>query len=624
MFYGSDSRDNLEENLSTSVNSLVECMGPKHNFYLCGDYKFLMNMANSDGSYAITSAEGWNLFHKSHKDSRRDVDPVSKLRLDLQIPIDRSTADSDISSIPISNIAPCVLHGFTRVVEKLLTLEVDRILSTANINEQRGADRESTIDTTLALFEGNINKRGARQGNFKVEFDSKGKSMPISLNKDHALVIMCPPPVDCPSDKYPHPMEGILCKKNAVQIQIPNHSLSKLDLPATLSDFELVSIMWSDFFTMQDIIHAEPTPRPLTPDPTTVDDYAWSYTPDDISRYRLHAERFYQLFCVRHGWEKLTPYMIVYVDHIPEMMEKLPFPLSRFMAEGGEHANYDDQKYFLDHTTHNGGKHFTCTMYSTLFHRFKTVYHEIMKYQSSDIEKEQLAFNKFAVLMETPAQPMQLMARRSSGIFQGLSFILSGTVPKNSEKLKQNDVEKIIVHNGGRVVASAPDNISNKKYVVVGSQARVDGKLGKMIVRAFRRNYIFVHHGFVFDSVKQAKRLDLADYSLDLSHLRRSIKVSKLTSEQRFFSKEQSLLTRMKKARKMRQVPSRNRLASSLRKRISNPALFYVCRRRKDFDPSVSFEEANVLNVALFREWSALSKEQKDAERREWLSERNS
>ena len=47
-------------------------------------------------------------------------------------------------------------------------------------------------------------------------------------------------------------------------------------------------------------------------------------------KYQFHAETFYQLYCVRHSSTAMVPYMIKLVDHVPEMMNSLPFPVGRF------------------------------------------------------------------------------------------------------------------------------------------------------------------------------------------------------------------------------------------------------------------------------------------------------
>ena len=87
-----------------------------------------------------------------------------------------------------------------------------------------------------------------------------------------------------------------------------------------------------------------------------VRDQDWGYTESDISEYKQHSEMFYQLFCVRHGAAALTPYMIKLIDHMPQLMTDLPFPIARFQLEGAAHLNYFDNKFYYRKTTRHGGR----------------------------------------------------------------------------------------------------------------------------------------------------------------------------------------------------------------------------------------------------------------------------
>ncbi len=91
---------------------------------------------------------------------------------------------------------------------------------------------------------------------------------------------------------------------------------------------------------MATILREDPDPelwegcKPESKDPF---DYIWGYEPETIEKYMWHAERFYQLFRLKYTADKLTPYMIKFIDQVPVLIKTLPFPLSRLEAEAGEH-----------------------------------------------------------------------------------------------------------------------------------------------------------------------------------------------------------------------------------------------------------------------------------------------
>ena len=72
------------------------------------------------------------------------------------------------------------------------------------------------------------------------------------------------------------------------------------------------------------------------------------------------AETFYQLFVMRYGASALTPYMMKFIDYGGKFLRDLPIPFCRFQTEGGEHSHYQQQRFYMSHTTrHGGGKYKT-------------------------------------------------------------------------------------------------------------------------------------------------------------------------------------------------------------------------------------------------------------------------
>ena len=106
------------------------------------------------------------------------------------------------------------------------------------------------------------------------------------------------------------------------------------------------------------ILKSDPIPQLLEGKPEgslRAEDYRWGYSTEDIKQYKQHAEAFYQLFVLRYTTKQITPYMIKLVDYGGAMMQSLPFSLGCYQSEGGEHANYDHNCYYYNHTTCHGG-----------------------------------------------------------------------------------------------------------------------------------------------------------------------------------------------------------------------------------------------------------------------------
>ena len=71
IFYGSDSRDNLEQNLgypSKFDSVFKKCSEEKGDvFHLCGDEMFLEACLDGSDRLGPTTATGWNIYHEGNK-----------------------------------------------------------------------------------------------------------------------------------------------------------------------------------------------------------------------------------------------------------------------------------------------------------------------------------------------------------------------------------------------------------------------------------------------------------------------------------------------------------------------------------------------------------------------------
>ena len=152
-------------------------------------------------------------------------------------------------------------------------------------------------------------------------------------------------------------------------------------------------MLWESFSKMLSILRKDE--MPLTRSRQEIDSHSWGYTEEDLEEYCLAAEKFYQLFCARYEAPSLTPYMIKLIDHAPQLMRDLPFPIARFQSEGAEHLNYYDSKFYHRKTTRHGGNERLDPLLASFHHRWMKLYYCLHSYSSSDDESKQKFCKQF-------------------------------------------------------------------------------------------------------------------------------------------------------------------------------------------------------------------------------------
>ena len=132
---------------------------------------------------------------------------------------------------------------------------------------------------------------------------------------------------------------------------------------------------------MYTILRTEP-PKTLKPGcpvgSRLSDDYFWEYDASTLATYKLQAEICYQLFSMRYSHDALTPYMMKFVDYGGKFLRDLPIPFCRFQTEGGEHSHYQQQPFYMNHTTRHGGKNKTDPILAVLRHEFRSLSYAIV------------------------------------------------------------------------------------------------------------------------------------------------------------------------------------------------------------------------------------------------------
>lgn len=319
---------------------------------------FLDALLDGNKVLSPTSDLGWNIHSETSLMSKELTDSAG-FRTGLVAKIDRQCPTAIFNSVPLNQYIFCLLHGLARSVEKFMNLVVSDVLSEANKAQQCGEDKASYIESKLNALENNINRRGIRQGNFRIHFDKNGKAEPVKLNKDSALTIIAPEWHDQGTKtKFPHVLANVSTSR-PLQKQMKKEVREKLGLKERYTEAEIEREIWDHFYKMCIILKEDPIPKLIegkvegSLDP---EDYSWGYTECQKIDYVQHAECFYQLFVLRYTYKNLTPYMVKFIDYAPIFMKKLPFSMGRYQSEGGEHANYLHNCSYYQHTTRHDGR----------------------------------------------------------------------------------------------------------------------------------------------------------------------------------------------------------------------------------------------------------------------------
>ena len=665
LFYESDSRDNLEENIGKNnfLERFLSNSPPNFHFYLAGDHMFVQAILDGSDKLGPLTERGWNLYHECDKEQKKEVAGESGLRTDLNLPIDRQHPESLLPSLPLTHIVPCILHGLTRCVEKLISLEVENMWSLSNKIAQ--VSGQVNFEDLVKNLEANINVRGVRQGNFRIPFDRNGKPEKLSLNKDHALTIISPPPPGH-ENQYCHVLSNVV-PHTKVQNNIDSKVQKSLQLDGDLTEFGCVLMIWESLYILFKILQKEPSVtlgasgkegslRPF--------DYNWGYTEEQKETYKFHADRMYHLFCLRYTWRNLTPYMTKFIDHGLHFMTNLSIPMCRFSTEGGEHSNYYHNCFYYQHTTRHGGKssfdpHLAIfsSMWKRLCYEVKNGGNQEAVLAFSDYvqrhvaaRKIQKAYRLYAVRSklkktgwtekaqteeekkrnrESLAELQMHMSQKVAEIepkpvLSGKHFILSGSVPKyQSRKLTQKDVIDLIIRHGGKTRKNVPGSSkgrSTKKYIILVNTAKENfsGKIPSLVKEAVRRRYPIVDYSFLFDSIDNKEIQTLSKYMpSNISKITKTVTVQPSLHHQHF-KKNSRMITLLKAPRQKMIKPEREMKVSK------NVAVYYATIKRRELAKTegFTFKKSGEMFGQFTKDFAKLPAEEKTKYHSMWKKER--
>ena len=638
MFYESDSRDNLEQNLTKPCNVISNFLqtypSDEASFFFSSDEMFALACLDGSGELSPKSDTAWNIYGTNDVEQKKQVAKTG-FRTDLSPKFDRLHPECIFPEIPIEDWVFCVLHGGTRIVEKLLNLVLETITSEKYKLDELSCDLEGA--DLIHNLEANINLRGVRSGNFKIHFNEKsGKPEPVSLNKNAAFDIISPPPSGM-ENRFPHPLHNVISKRRKVKINFSKSVRASLQLPDEMSELQTVAMIWESFHFMFKMLKSEPEPRVSNPEISSSTDnqpLLWGYSPEQKSQYKFHAERFSQLFCVHYSYSKLTPYMMKFIDYGPYFMENLPVPINRFQTEGSEHMNYDHNCFYYNHTTRHGGKNRVEPLKALFLHMWRRMCHDIeFQSQNSDVvegfqlyikqniaavtinkhirgwlvrrrlqrkgiisypQNKQERMHNFAVTSQLIAGEKVHTQKHELQMFAGMTFVLTGSVPKfRNKRCSQADVSRMIKKHGGRVRKKVPGSLkgrSTKQYFILYEKS--SKKVPHDVKSAIKHNYLVLKYQFLFDSVEKLTKMPSEEYVVQLPEVR-AVLTKEKPVQKKHFGQHKTMSSLVKKSRKYKLCLSKRKTA---RKPV-NIAVFYALKKRKEMmscRQKVTFKECEI------------------------------
>ena len=127
IFYFGDERVNLESNIGCDgelIRWISSMHRRNHKIYMSADS--VAQDAIVGGDVGALTDTGFNIYMKQDKADKKNFEPSTGRRSDLNKKIDREHKNK-LLDIPISQFAPCIDHGITRITEHLITLLVTEI-----------------------------------------------------------------------------------------------------------------------------------------------------------------------------------------------------------------------------------------------------------------------------------------------------------------------------------------------------------------------------------------------------------------------------------------------------------------------------------------------------------------
>lgn len=695
LFYGSDSRDNLEANLADQrlrrmVEESAREQPSRDDFFLAADEMFLIAERDGSGTLGPTTNTGWDIYHECDKDSKGHCDPTTGLRTDVNIQIDREHPQS-LLPIPINKVMMCILHGQVRVTEKLADLVLEYLMSERNKMTERGVDGVAWYEEKISVLQENLSKRGVKQNNFIVHFNTKGEPEPVKLNHSDSIAILTPATGEL-AHQYPEPFQNVISSSRTVTIK-NTKAVQTLGLKDTYTEYELLREILHNFYKMNEILSDKSSNEKDSgedrcfestknqEDDSKIEDVQSSrHTEEEIACYTKAAETFYQLFVAMFSAARLTPYMMKYVDHVPEIMTNTQYRLGRFMNQGGEHRNYKFHTYYLTHTCRSGGSMYINPFRSLLEDAYFSLRFEIMHHEGHDknnttvnsnvgrfqeylsrhlaactiqsrarqfITRRQLerlgftTWKEYSVLPEDRKHQLKdailgfyhskvsLRPPTNSGIFHRMNFVTIGNVPKKLYKTR-DQLMSAIKENGGRIYPHQALNTKGKEriFFFLAHQNildKTDYKIPRALREGLKRGSIILGYDFIEDCVSSGQRLDIKSYKLDLKSVSKYVIARYATSRRKNLNRQPKFITRLRAAARKKAKKTSARKNPRILKPGRNVRLDYALQERSNIlnedrqkGKKHSIRYAISLLAVCLKNWDQLSDHQRQLYTEHW------
>ena len=416
LFLGSDTRNNLVQNLTKPYNRLASSMEGDATKSLCelyasSDEKFFINQLDDDGVLSSASKDHYNPYGHTDSSYKDVVAWPSGKRTDLKPIFDREHPNKifpvDVKRTPFDE-----MHLATRTIEKSINLELQMCLSEGNKRDVLRANDKSILsgEDLVANFANNVTKKGITRHILYWEDD--GKTLrPISLSNTAAMGILAPSTTSAPSqctqvseigiiavteDDDSHVLHNVVSRRIVVlQGRFKESVRIELKLPSAMTEYDLVKLLWESLYHLLIVLRTEPDDacRGINGAP---------YSFEVLQNFQFHAERFYQLFCVRYnGASRMTPYQIKLVDYSHFFMITLPVPLNRYSTQGSENFNHEMSRFCHEHTTTFGGHEKSKRpTREVLRNSFFKLYYKIVVKNPCKTDEQKLAKKKFLNLIQ--------------------------------------------------------------------------------------------------------------------------------------------------------------------------------------------------------------------------------
>lgn len=262
----------------------------------------------------------------------------------------------------VINFLPCCTHGGSRICEKIYHLVICRV------HQMDGRGYTDYKNRLKKLVE-NINTLKGAGTPFKIYYDKNTNAVERpSFNGILARRLLI-----APKETENFVMYGVLCSKETIEVpalllELLNSDMTKnqkdfpnIAIKQTMSDLTLHHLLFYFISEMNSLLRK---------------DIVIKESQDLLKVYNHNAEVFYQLMKLLYGTSELTPYMLIYIDIMTELMEHHEISIIRGATEGSESLHNLFKCLYYMHSN-KGGRSQKNPLIGLLFGQFRRLLNKI-------------------------------------------------------------------------------------------------------------------------------------------------------------------------------------------------------------------------------------------------------